>query len=134
MNTLNSFLCSWTSQLLNIDSIHGTTTEKIFLKELNMSLIERTFDRKLKQLREVKIKEWLHLCKASEVDDGSKLLVLHCVIHQHFLCGKRIDMPEVLKPVVSVVNFIRSTGLNYRQFHGLTEETGENYLPYTAVC
>ncbi|GFQ74060.1 general transcription factor II-I repeat domain-containing protein 2B [Trichonephila clavata] len=40
-------------------------------------------------------------------------------------------MSEVLKPVISTVNFIRSFGLNHRQF---LEEIGENDLPYhTAV-
>ncbi|GFY77278.1 general transcription factor II-I repeat domain-containing protein 2 [Trichonephila inaurata madagascariensis] len=55
--------------------------------------------------------------KAVENDGGSKPLVLHCIIHQQSLCGKCLDMSEVLKPVISVVNFIRSTGLNHRQFH-----------------
>jgi hypothetical protein len=43
-------------------------------------------------------------------------------------------MSEVLKPVISVVNFIRSTGLNHQQFLEFIEEIGENDLPYhTAV-
>ncbi|GFY76828.1 general transcription factor II-I repeat domain-containing protein 2B [Trichonephila inaurata madagascariensis] len=46
--------------------------------------------------------------KAVENDGGSKPLVLHCIIHQQSLCGKCLDMSEVLKPVISVVNFIRS--------------------------
>ncbi|GFQ68052.1 general transcription factor II-I repeat domain-containing protein 2 [Trichonephila clavata] len=69
--------------------------------------------------------------KAVENDGGSKPLVLHCIIHQQSLCGKCLDMSEVLKPVISTVNFIRSFGLNHRQF---IEEIGENDLPYhTAV-
>jgi hypothetical protein len=72
--------------------------------------------------------------KAVENDGGSKPLVLHCIIHQQSLCGKCLDMSEVLKPVISVVNFIRSTGLNHRQFREFIEEIGENDLPYhTAV-
>ncbi|GFS55224.1 general transcription factor II-I repeat domain-containing protein 2 [Trichonephila inaurata madagascariensis] len=65
--------------------------------------------------------------KAVENDGGSKPLVLHCIIHQQSLCGKCLDMSEVLKPVISVVNFIRSTGLNHRHFR---EFIGENNLPY----
>ncbi|GFQ97879.1 general transcription factor II-I repeat domain-containing protein 2 [Trichonephila clavata] len=65
--------------------------------------------------------------KAAENDGGSKPLVLHCIIHQQSLCRKCLDMSEVLKPVISTVNFIRSFGLNHQQF---LEEIGENDLPY----
>jgi hypothetical protein len=43
-------------------------------------------------------------------------------------------MSEVLKPVMSAVNYIRSHELNHRQFREFIEEIGENDLPYyTAV-
>jgi hypothetical protein len=51
--------------------------------------------------------------KAVENNGGSKPLVLHCIIHQQSLCEKCLDMSEVLKPAILVVNFIRSTGLNH---------------------
>ncbi|GJQ84956.1 putative EPM2A (laforin) interacting protein 1 [Trypoxylus dichotomus] len=35
------------------------------------------------------------------VENGGPL-VLHCIIHQQSLCGKCLDMSEVLKPVMSV--------------------------------
>ncbi|UYV75067.1 EPM2AIP1 [Cordylochernes scorpioides] len=73
--------------------------------------------------------------KAVENDGGSKPLVLHCIIHQQSLCGKCLDMSDVLKPVISTVNFIRSFGLNHRQFRQFIAEIGETDLPYhTAVC
>ncbi|GFQ99871.1 proteinral transcription factor ii-i repeat domain-containing protein 2a [Trichonephila clavata] len=71
--------------------------------------------------------------KAVENDCGSKPLVLHCIIHQQSLCGKCLDMSEVLKPVISTVNFIRSFGLNHRQFRQFIEEIGETDLPYHTV-
>ncbi|XP_071037122.1 protein FAM200A-like [Parasteatoda tepidariorum] len=72
--------------------------------------------------------------KAVENDGGSKPLVLHCIIHQQSLCGKCLDMSEVLKSVISTVNFIRSFGLNHRQFRQFIAEIGENDSPYhTAV-
>ncbi|GFS46095.1 general transcription factor II-I repeat domain-containing protein 2 [Trichonephila inaurata madagascariensis] len=75
--------------------------------------------------------------KAVENDGGSKPLVLHCIIHQQSLCGKCLDMSEVLKPVISVVNFIRSTGLNHRQFREFIEElekmTYHIILPYAGL-
>nr|CAI5869369.1 unnamed protein product [Callosobruchus analis] len=39
--------------------------------------------------------------KAVENDGGSKPLVLHCINHQQSLCGKCLDISEVLKPVMS---------------------------------
>ncbi|UYV78931.1 EPM2AIP1 [Cordylochernes scorpioides] len=43
-------------------------------------------------------------------------------------------MSDVLKPVISTVNFIRSFGLNHRQFRQFIAEIGETDLPYhTAV-
>ncbi|UYV69078.1 EPM2AIP1 [Cordylochernes scorpioides] len=92
-------------ELLDMYSIHGTTTGVVAL-----------------------------VSKAVENDGGSKPLVLHCIIHQQSLCGKCLDMSDVLKPVISTVNFIRSFGLNHRQFRQFIAEIGETDLPYhTAV-
>ncbi|CAH1108390.1 unnamed protein product [Psylliodes chrysocephalus] len=62
------------------------------------------------------------------------IAVVEEMYHEKSLCGKCLDVSEVLKPVISVVNFIRSTGLNHRQFREFIEEMEENDLPYyTAV-
>ncbi|KAL7645539.1 UNVERIFIED_CONTAM: hypothetical protein RMT77_003925 [Armadillidium vulgare] len=71
--------------------------------------------------------------KAVENDCGSKLLILHCIIHQQSLCGKCLDMSEVLKPVMLAVNYIKLHALNHSQFHEFIEEIGENDLPYYTV-
>ena len=42
-------------------------------------------------------------------------LFIHCIIHQQALCGKYLYSSCQLKPVVSVVNFIRGHALNHRQ-------------------
>ncbi len=65
-----------------------------------------------------------------------KVLFLHCIIHQQALCGKHLNIFCVLKPVVSVVNFIRGHALNHRQFQNFLKEVDSEYcdLPYhTAV-
>jgi hypothetical protein len=52
------------------------------------------------------------------------------------LCGKYLNLSCVLEPVVSTVNFIRSRGLNHRQFRNHLSEVEAEYpdLPYhTAV-
>ncbi|GFY52007.1 general transcription factor II-I repeat domain-containing protein 2 [Trichonephila inaurata madagascariensis] len=59
--------------------------------------------------------------------------VLHCITHQQSLCGKFLDIAKVLKPVISEVNVIRSTGLNHRHFREFIEDIGENDLPCHTV-
>ncbi|XP_071037830.1 general transcription factor II-I repeat domain-containing protein 2-like [Parasteatoda tepidariorum] len=127
-------------ELLDMYSIHGTTTGTDIFKGVEMAINQKNL--RWKNLKCIttdggknmsgKDKGVVALVsKAVENDGGSKPLVLHCIIHQQSLCGKCLDMSEVLKPVISTVNFIRSFGLNHRQF---IAEIGENDLPYhTAV-
>ena len=53
--------------------------------------------------------------KLSEIH-GSKIHHTHCIIHQEVLCTKVIKMENVLSYIKKVINFIRSRGLNQRQF------------------
>ncbi|UYV63591.1 CUL1 [Cordylochernes scorpioides] len=124
-------------------SIHGTTTGTDIFKGVEMAINKKNL--RWKNLKCIttdggknmsgKDKGVVALVsKAVENDGGSKLLVLHCFIHQQSLCGKCLDMSDVLKPVISTVNFIRSFGLNHRQFRQFIAEIGETDLPYhTAV-
>lgn len=51
----------------------------------------------------------------------------HCIIHQGQLCAKILKMENVMKNVVSTVNFIRSKGLNHRQFQAFLSEVGSDH-------
>lgn len=62
--------------------------------------------------------------------------VHHCIIHQEHLCAKTLDLKNVMEKVVSTVNFIRSRGLNHRQFRAFLVEIGadhDNVLYFTSV-
>ncbi|UYV64743.1 EPM2AIP1 [Cordylochernes scorpioides] len=130
-------------ELLDMYSIHGTTTGTDIFKGVEMPINKKNL--RWKNLKCIttdggknmsgKDKGVVALVsKAVENDGGSKPLVLHCIIHQQSLCGKCLDMSDVLKPVISTVNFIRSFGLNHRQFRQFIAEIGETDLPYhTAV-
>ena len=61
---------------------------------------------------------------------------MHCIIHQQALCAKYVDISCVMNPVIKLVNFIRSHGLNHRQFREMLKETHTESvdLPYyTAI-
>jgi hypothetical protein len=51
----------------------------------------------------------------------------HCIIHQQTLCGKALKLEHVMKPVVKIVNYIRSRGLTHRQFKSFLEEVDAEY-------
>ena len=74
--------------------------------------------------------------RVAEVDCTRKLIFLHCIIHQEVLCKNVLDMRHAVDPVVKIVNFIRASGLNHRQFIKLLEDCDSNHsgVPYhTAV-
>lgn len=51
----------------------------------------------------------------------------HCIIHQQSLCAKSFNFPEVMKVLVTTVNFIRSRGLNHREFQAYLAELDAEY-------
>ena len=55
------------------------------------------------------------------------VVVSHCIIHQENLCTKVLGFADVMKDVVQCVNYIRSRGLNHRQFKAFLEELDADY-------
>lgn len=53
---------------------------------------------------------------SDEAKSEHKLVGIHCIIHQGSLASKILKMDHVMKPIIKTVNFIRSRGLNHRQF------------------
>ena len=68
----------------------------------------------------------------SKLTPGQKFHSVHCVIHQEALCAKTVQFDMVMNVVVKTVNFIRSVGLNHRQFRELMDslESDFNDIPY----
>ena len=55
------------------------------------------------------------------------LLKYHCIIHQESLCGKSLQMKNVMAVVVKCVNDIRAAALKRREFRQLLNEVDEQY-------
>uniref|UniRef100_A0A8D8SJW9 General transcription factor II-I repeat domain-containing protein 2B n=4 Tax=Cacopsylla melanoneura TaxID=428564 RepID=A0A8D8SJW9_9HEMI len=55
------------------------------------------------------------------------LMQYHCIIHQVHLCAKKVNFEGVMKVVVKTVNFIKSKGLNHRDFQTFLEQMESEY-------
>lgn len=130
-----------TEELASVHSMHGTTTGENIFKEVEKSLSK--YNLKWKNLKCVTTDGGRNMCgkntgfigqiiKACANEGYTKPIVLQCIIHQQALCAKYLNMDIVLEPVIATVNFIRSNGLNHRQFRKFLEEMGSehNDLPY----
>ena len=64
-----------------------------------------------------------------------EIIAHHCIIHQENLCAKTLEkMKHVMEKVVSAVNFIRSRGLNHREFKSFLEEVGSDHEDVVYFC
>lgn len=73
-----------------------------------------------------------NLCNAVESAGGKRPIVFHCIIHQQALCGKALDLADMMKIVSRTVNYMRSHALKHRQFKMFLSEVESEYpdLPY----
>jgi hypothetical protein len=130
-----------TEELASVHSMHGTTTGQEIFAEVEKSVAE--YNLEWKQLKCITTDGGRNMCgtrtglvglinRAIENSGGLKPLAFHCIIHQQALCGKHVDLSSVLEPVVSTVNYIRSHGLNHRQFRDFLKEIDAEFpdLPY----
>jgi hypothetical protein len=62
---------------------------------------------------------------------NTSMLNFHCIIHQENLCSKSLKMDHVMKVVIKTVNFIKSKGLNHRQFQEFLKSLDSEYNDVT---
>ncbi|KAK0145575.1 General transcription factor II-I repeat domain-containing protein 2 [Merluccius polli] len=60
-------------------------------------------------------------------ENSDPVIALHCIIHQHALCSKCLTFQHVMSVIVKCVNYIRSRGLQHRQFRAFLEEIEASY-------
>ena len=51
----------------------------------------------------------------------------YCIIHQKNLCSKVLNFDQVMKNVVSYVNYIQLQRLNHRQYKSFLQALNSNY-------
>ena len=134
-----------TEELASVCSMHERTTGEDIFMEVQKTL--QSYHLQWNQLRCVTVDGGKNMAGKKKGLIGQiqaklgdlllpRALSIHCIIHQQSLCGKHLDISCVLKPVTSVVNFIRNHGLNHRLFQAFLEEIDSDFcdLPYyTAV-
>ncbi|XDV39475.1 hypothetical protein PO909_008719 [Leuciscus waleckii] len=131
---------SVTDELLDLKAIHGTTSGQDIFSQVEQcvndmelqwnKLVALTTDGAPAMCGEVR--GLVGLVREKMRHTGENLTAYHCIIHQEALCGKVLGMGHVMTVVNKTVNFIRSRGLNHRQFRALLEEENSVHedVPY----
>nr|XP_039268376.1 general transcription factor II-I repeat domain-containing protein 2-like [Styela clava] len=118
--------------MLDLCHIKGTTRGKDIYEIVNLSLDKFNIDRK--NIYSITTdgapaltgqhNGFISLFKES-VDH--EILSYHCLIHQQQLCAQKLNMKHLMTDLVKAVNFIRSRGLNHREFKAFLDEVGSEY-------
>ncbi|KAK0148944.1 General transcription factor II-I repeat domain-containing protein 2 [Merluccius polli] len=131
--------------LLSLEAMHGTTRGEDLFEKLVSALqkFELSFE-KLSGLTTdgapamVGSQKGLTALVKQEMSrlslDPSDLIVCHCIIHQESLCAKCLRLNKVMSTVVSTINFIKSKGLNSRQFKELLSDLEAVYGDLVYYC
>ena len=119
-------------EMLDLCHIKGTTTGKDIYEFVNLSLDKFNIDRN--NIYSIttdgvpalagKHNGFITLFKES-VDH--EILSYHCLIHQQQLCAQKLNMKHLMTDLVKAVNFIKSRGLNHREFKAFLYEVGSRY-------
>ncbi|XP_065668179.1 general transcription factor II-I repeat domain-containing protein 2A-like [Hydra vulgaris] len=116
-------------ELLDINHMKDTTKGEDILSEVKKTLVK--FELPEKKLCGVTTDgasaltgKNIGLIELLKKSINREIISYHCIIHQEQLCAKVLEMKNVMEIVIHTVNFIRSRGLNHRQFKQLLEGCG----------
>ena len=124
-----------TEELLDLQPLKGTCTGQNVFNELEMCIERAGLD--WSKLVAVATDGAPAMCservglvgllKNKVKNLGEYISAIHCIIHQEALCGKKIQMKNVMDVVVKTVNFIRARALNHRQFTSFLSSMESEY-------
>ncbi|KAI4830515.1 hypothetical protein KUCAC02_002143 [Chaenocephalus aceratus] len=132
-------------EMLSLQALHGTTRGEDLFEQvvLAMNKFDLQFD-KLSGLATdgapamVGVQKGLTASVRKETSrlslDPNELVVCHCIVHQENLCAHTLKLNNVMHTVVSTINFIKSRGLNSRQFKELLRELESEYGDLIYLC
>jgi len=126
-----------TEELLDLLPMKGTTTGRDIFQELEAcidrsglpwdKLVSVATDGAPAMCSEKVGVVGLVKAKRSQLSLSGPFTAVHCILHQEALCGKSLQMKDVMSVVVKTVNFIQSRGLNHRQFTSFLSDLDTEY-------
>ncbi|CAK6436213.1 unnamed protein product [Pipistrellus nathusii] len=132
-------------ELLSLEAMHGTTRGEDLFERLVLSMkkFELTFEKLSGLITDgapamVDSQKGLISLVKKELNrlslDPSNLIICHCIIHQESLCAQSLRLNSVMSTVVSCINFVKSRGLNSRQFKELLNDLHSEYGDLVYNC
>jgi hypothetical protein len=126
-----------TEELAQVVTLHDTTTgQDVFRAFLDML---KKFELPLEKLARLttdgapsmtgKKSGFVSLVKAKQQEISSQMVAIsfQCIIHQQALCSKLANLENVMSVVVKTINYIKTRGINHRQFQSFLNEIESEY-------
>lgn len=131
-----------TEELVGLGSLKGNTTGSEILKSVKELCNSSNLD--LDKLVSITTdgapsmigvrNGMVSLLKEHLGERDKELINYHCIIHQEQLCAKEIGFDRLMRIVTDAINFIRSKGLNHRQFKDLLQNTDSEHNDLVYYC